>query len=167
MLVVAALGLAPTAASASPDSVVCTGTDDATFHPGLRTFSRTVEYSETIEGTYCAGLGKITGDNTFDSGFGGTADLSCTALFGPIMFTQEFTWSPSGRTSTWTAQFGESVYVDGQLVATATGPITDGDYSGATMTLVAAYPTTQLIACLSSPGLTSIHGTMTWTLTDL
>lgn len=168
-LVVAALGLAASAASAtSVVSVICTGSDATTFSPGLRNFSQTVSFTETIEGHACAGLlGKIPGDNSFESGFAGAVELSCTTLFGPIMFTQVFTWSPSGRTSTWAASFGQTAYANGQLIATATGTIIDGDYKGANLTLVGIYPTAQLTACFSSPGLAALNGTMTWAFTGL
>ncbi|MBV1856631.1 hypothetical protein [Catellatospora tritici] len=156
-----------TVSAASLVTVVCPGSDDVTFSPGLRNFSQTVSFSETLEGHACTGLGKIPGDNSFATSFSGTTQLSCTTLHASGMFTLVFTWSPSGRTSTWSAALGEVAYVNGQVVATATGPITAGDYTGSTLTSVSVYPTAQLAACLSAPGLTHLHGTVTWTVAGL
>lgn len=148
-------------------AVACPGSDEVTFSPGLRNFSQSVSFTESLAGHACTGLGKISGDNSFASPFSGTTSLSCTTLHPTGMFTLVLTWSPSGRTSTWSATFGAVAYVNGELVATSTGQITAGDYTGATLTGAAAYPTSQLTACLSAPGLTNLSGTFAWTFAGL
>ena len=180
MTLVAALGPQASAASAAGPgdgrsgatlislvSVVCPGSDNATFSPGLRNFSQTVSFTETLEGHSCGGIGKISGDDSFTTSFAGTQELSCTELHIPPSYTLVFTWSPSGRTSTWNATLTQVTYASGQVIATSTGQITAGDYTGVTLTAISVYPTAQLLACLSSPGLTSISGIVTWTFTDL
>jgi hypothetical protein len=155
---------APAAYASDLASVVCAGSDTASYSPGLRDFPQTVTFTSAPEGHSCEGLGKISGDNSFSGTFGGTFSLSCTSLLGPVSVTQVFTWSPSGRTSTWSASSVEVTYADGQQITTFTGQITVGDYTGANLTDVEAFPTAQLTACLSPPGLTDAKAVGTWTL---
>jgi hypothetical protein len=167
-VVVAAMSLLGSPAAASGlVTVACAGSDSATFNPGLRNFAQTVSFAETLEAHGCTGLGKISGDNAFETSFGGTQEFSCTTLHVPPAFTLQVTWSPSGRTSTWNSTSTVVTYANGQVISTSTGQITGGDYTGATLTAVGVYPSSQLAACLSAPGLTSISGTMTWTFVDL
>jgi hypothetical protein len=167
-LVVASMGLLVSPAAASGlIAVVCSGSDSVTFNPGLRNFPQSVSFAETLEAHDCTGLGKIAGDNAFETSFGGTQEFSCTTLHMPPAFTLQVTWSPSGRTSTWHATSTVVTYANGQVISTSTGQITSGDYTGATLTSVGVYPTPQLAACLSSPGLTSLGGAVTWTFAGL
>jgi hypothetical protein len=158
---------APAAHAGDLTTVVCVGSDAASYSPGLRNFTQTVTFASTPEGHSCTGLGKISGDDSFTGTFGGTFPLSCTSLLGPVSVTQVFTWSPSGRTSTWSASSVEVTYVGGQQITTFTGQITAGDYTGANLTDVEAFPTAQLTACLSPPGLTHTTGLGTWTFARL
>ena len=148
-------------------TVVCLGSDAASYSPGLRDFSQTVTFVSTPEGHSCTGLGRISGDDSFTGTFTGTFPLSCTSLLGPVGVTQVFTWSPSGRTSTWAASSVEVTYLAGQQITTFTGRITAGDYTGANLTDVEVFPSSQLTACFSPPGLTHTMGSGTWTFTRL
>jgi hypothetical protein len=162
-------GLLDTPAARAGDlaTVVCLGSDAASYSPGLRDFSQTVTFASTPEGHSCTGLGKISGDDSFTGNFTGTFPLSCTSLLGPVGVTQVFTWSPSGRTSTWAASSVEVTYLAGQQITTFTGRITAGDYTGANLTDVEAFPSSALTACFSWPGLTHTMGLGTWTFTGL
>lgn len=159
------VSLAP-AARADLTIVQCAGSDTQTYNPGLRNFTQTVTLTATPEGSPCAGLGMISGDDSFSGVFTATVPLSCDEVpFEGVTASQVFTWSPSGRTSTWAATSVEVTYLDGSDVLTYTGTITAGDYAGTTLTDVEAIPTAELTACDSPPGLTQATGIPTWTFT--
>jgi hypothetical protein len=166
-LVAGGLMTAPAAYAGDLVAVQCAGSDTITYNPGLRNFTQTDTLTALPAGSSCTGPGMISGDDSFTGPFTYTLSLSCQslALFGTA--TNTFTWSPSGDTSTWADTVVSNTWEDGEFISTNTGPITAGDYAGATLTDVEVIPTTELTACDSAPGLTQVTGTATWTFSGL
>ncbi|MEU4028056.1 hypothetical protein [Streptomyces anulatus] len=155
---------APTAASATPALVTCTGTTTVIFSPGVTSTPQTVGVSGQDTADLCLSLThpQLTG---FIGPFSGTATQSCTSLFAGGSGAETLYWN-DGTSSAWsyTNSFSN---VNGTKVGTSTGPITSGTLAGATVTQTITFANLDLTACTTPQGLTSLSGLDTWTFTRL
>ncbi|MFI2644303.1 hypothetical protein [Streptomyces sp. NPDC018610] len=88
--------------------------------------------------------------------------LNC--LGGDSTGTGKVTWSNPGTTpSRFTFTGGISLRPDGVTVLVLTGHVTSGDYQGSTLINAIVLASTDLTACLTPQGLTTISGTISLT----
>jgi len=164
-ITVAGVGIAAGPAAHALSSTTCTGTSRITYTPGLTNTPQTVQYDETDTFSTC-----LSSDPTLASGqFSVTVDLpgaSCLALPSLTPNTPyPITWN-NGNTSLVDLSFTD-VIAEGIEQVTGTGPVTSGEFQGATATIVWLYTVPDPLQCLTSQGVTSQTGTLTAHITGL
>jgi hypothetical protein len=165
-------GMAASAApgNASPQLVTCTGTENATYSPGLKQTDQTVTI--TTSTTYSvAGLGacvNLSGNgknlNIARETFSGTGVANCVnkGLGG----TGTIVWG-SGDTSTFAYTVNIALRPDGILVLQGTGTITLGLFAGDTLAkTVTEEILNPLTGCIASGGLISSTGAVNAIITS-
>jgi hypothetical protein len=150
-------------ANTLPVALSCTGTATATYTPGLQTTPRNVHESFTGQFISCISSSdpKIMSGTLRQSGEG---SLSCTQVLAAASSVLHFRWS-NGRSSDFSYS-ATAVIAGGQLVATANGTITGGEFKGDQATLEAVYPAPDFAQCETAAGLRQIGpGSVTLTVT--
>lgn len=164
-ITVAGVAIATGPAAHALSSTTCTGTSDITYTPGLTNTAQTVEYDEIDTFSTC-----LSSDPTLASGsFSVTVDLpgaSCLAL-PSLTFSTPYpiTWN-NGSTSVVDLSFTD-VIAEGIEQVTGTGPVTNGEFRGASATIIWLYTVPDPLRCLTSQGITSQAGTLTAQITGL
>ncbi|MET0406352.1 MAG: hypothetical protein ABW123_28290 [Cystobacter sp.] len=136
------------APEAAPVLLTCTGSERATFTPGLKLYPQTVSTRIEQQLAPCVGDERIT-SGTAVLAF--TAEQAClsTDLPGTVPGAQTLTWN-TGETSrfVYTKTYVQNA---GLVVAIKTGTITEGLFAGATA-VMSIPATSNVLACLSAEG---------------
>ncbi|MEU4769449.1 hypothetical protein AB0H12_40075 [Actinosynnema sp. NPDC023794] len=155
-----ATGLFHVPASAAVVDVNCAlGTQVGTYSPGMTLLPRHIDFSATgtLGGCVSPGHPDLTGA-TFTALVSGT--FSC--LSGSTTNTSTYHWN-TGHSSTVRGGFEINLKPGGTTVLVLTGTVVDGLFLGATVVQTKVLPATDLTACLTPQGLTSVSGTATFT----
>ncbi|MBB5957258.1 hypothetical protein FHS29_003851 [Saccharothrix tamanrassetensis] len=150
----------PASASASVVDVNCAlGTQVGTYSPGMTLLPRQIDFNATgtLGGCLSPSHPDITGA-TFTSQVSGT--FSCLA--GSTTNTSTYHWN-TGHSSTVQGGFEVNLKPGGTTVLVLTGTVVAGLFQGATVVQTKVLPATDLTACLTPQGLTSVSGTVTFT----
>ncbi|MFD9141683.1 hypothetical protein ACFVY7_12860 [[Kitasatospora] papulosa] len=156
-LVADVVGPAPSRSVAVAGTALATcllGSTTTTYSPGVRTQSATVRVD--VEGLLGVCVSTDPGASTGIYTEHASVPLACTQLLAGGTGSRVFTWQ-DGTTSTF--DFTRAVNaVNGQLVNTFTGSITQGKFAGRSATQVVT-ALADLTACQTAAGLTSTQGT--------
>lgn len=139
-VLIAACGLAAgSPAAGAVEALVCAGSSTTSFSPALTNTPRQVNLSYTANYQPCVNAANPLEFRTGRASGASPAPVlrSCTDLLVPNHLTRTISWS-TGTTSTWEFD-STSVYVNGQLVTTATGSIVAGEFRGSTAIGVTTY----------------------------
>jgi hypothetical protein len=152
-------------ASAHPALTTLTcpiGTSALTYDPGIIfSTARTTDFTDHEHVGTCVGTGPAAGINFGDHSISGSLTLTCDELFSA---TVSITYDWDNSTSSTFSVTPVVTSVGSTTVATATGTVTSGVGNGHTVEIVTTYANTQLLACATSTGLTSLSGTETLTI---
>lgn len=151
---------AAAAASATVVDVNCPlGTQVGTYSPGMTLLPRQIEFTATGTLGACVSPShpEITG-GTFTSLVVGT--FSC--LSGSTSNISTYHWN-NGQSSVVEGGFEVNLKPGGTTVLILTGTVIDGLFEGATVVQTKVLPATDLVACLTPEGLTSVSGTASFT----
>ncbi|MFI9005769.1 hypothetical protein ACIGNX_00875 [Actinosynnema sp. NPDC053489] len=151
-----ALPLLPGTASASVVDIDCPlGTQIGTYTPGTTLLPREIVFTATgtLGGCVSPTHPEIT-VATFTALVSGT--FSC--LSGKTTNTSTYHWD-DGRSSTVQGGFEVNLKPGGTTVLVFTGTVVEGLFEGATVVRAKVLPATDLTACLTPWGLTSVSGT--------
>ncbi|NTX10326.1 hypothetical protein HUA76_05975 [Myxococcus sp. CA056] len=142
------------------------GATHVTYSPPLRTQPQDVVFTSTGQASNCYSLlgSSVTSATSFVSFL--MKGYSCTDLLDISSGTTLLTWN-TGESST-VRQTQTTTAVNGNaIVVTQTGTVLSGKFVGATFVRTVTLLATDLAACDSPEGLTSISGPMTITLLGL
>jgi hypothetical protein len=152
-------------ASAYPDLATLTcpiGTSDLTYDPGIIfSTARTTDFTGHGHVGTCIGTGAAAGISFGDQYLSGSLTLTCDDLFSA---TVSITYDWNNSTSSTFLVTPVVTSAGSTTVATATGTVTGGIGDGDAVQIVTTYANTQLLACATSTGLTSLSGTQTLTI---
>jgi hypothetical protein len=143
--------------------VTCAGTDSIVISPGLLFTPQTVTITGTKIFAPC-----LSTDSSLLSGSTvamGTVVRSCDLTADPHPGSAVISWN-NNQTSTFSYNV-ETTYSAGQNIATFTGNITAGEFSGDTAVMVSTGLAPNPLACLAPPGVTNLYGTVTLEITSL
>ncbi|BAJ31295.1 MULTISPECIES: hypothetical protein [Kitasatospora] len=152
--------LAPPAAHAEPVAMVCTGTGQQAYRPGITLTTRPTTVTNTSDLTACTGGPVGSGHHRFGP-FATTASCLYTPPTGPDAF--DLSWD-DGTTSHYEGSYLVTT-AGGQLVVTSTGTVTAGRFAGAALREVVAYLAPDLLRCATPQGVTSVSGPITIAVT--
>lgn len=150
------------AAHATVTDVTCGGTDTIVISPGLLFTPQTVTITGTKDFGPC-----LSTDSTLTSGTtvaSGSVVRSCDLTDDPHSGSATITWNNS-QTSTFSYSV-QTTYSAGENVATFTGSITAGEFTGDTAVMVSTGLAPDPLQCLVPPGVTSLFGTVTLEITS-
>jgi len=159
-IVAATIPVSGVTASAGILDAVCTGTQDATYSPGLTLVPTTQDIVTHHVYGACVSSRVHAGERT------GTNHQvqSCLTLVESSTGTSTVIWD-TGDTSVFT--FNRTVtHVGGNTVTTYTGTIATGLFAGDGATEVVTGPELNLLACLTPPGVTHRGGVTVLTITS-
>ncbi|KAG0204255.1 hypothetical protein BGX28_003750 [Mortierella sp. GBA30] len=148
--------------------VVCTGTETATYTPGLtlELLSNPQPIQVDVIGIldHCISSDGDIKSGTYHESFNAT--VSCLSLLDPRPGTRVFRWS-NGKTSTF--PFNRALNdVGSETTVTFTGSITDGEFAGDTALEQVVLLSLNTLQCLSPCGITKLGpGTIALTLTGI
>ncbi len=147
-------GLATTPAKAVTFDVTCTGTQTATYSPGLlfRPQLVTVNVHDILGPCKSSDRTLISGSRTITV----PNFASCLVDNDPGFVTMTFVWN-NGNTSTSTAN-RTLIRTLSEVIVVFTGIIQAGEFKGDTLTLTITAATLNVQACLAPPGVTSTSG---------
>jgi hypothetical protein len=151
--------VAAPAASAVVDVSCPLGTQVGSYSPGMTLLPRQIEFTATGTLGACVSPShpEITGA-TFTSLVVGT--FSC--LSGSTTNVSTYHWN-NGQSSVVHGGFEVNLKPGGTTVLVLTGTVTEGLFQGATVVQTKVLPATDLLACLTPEGLTSVSGTASFT----
>lgn len=147
-------------ASASVVDVNCPlGTQVGSYSPGMTLLPRQIDFTATgtLGGCVSPSHPEITGA-TFTALVSGT--FSC--LSGSTTNTSTYHWN-TGHSSVVQGGFEINLKPGGTTVLVLTGTVVQGLFKGATVVQTKVLPATDLTACLTPEGLTSVSGTTSFT----
>ena len=163
-MTVATMFVAVSPANATGGSITCTGTEVLTYNPGLKLYSRTVTLTATANFGPCVSTNPAIASGSAGTPPGGVpAKLSCLNLLDSASGQATVRWN--NGTSSRYAFNRTSQTVAGQLITTATGAVTAGEFLGRSVLLVSVSPAPNFLDCLSPGGLTQRTGVVTLTIT--
>ncbi|MFI8949754.1 hypothetical protein ACIGO6_24920 [Streptomyces sp. NPDC053750] len=153
------LPAAPATAAADDDGVVTCplGVQSTSYSPGLTLATPAphvdVHSSGTLGPCVSTDLQHTAGTYTFD----GSGNLNC--LGGGSAGTGKIVWAdPATQPSHFTFTSSLALRPNGTTVLVATGPITQGDYTGHTIVNTVVITSLDLLACATPGGLTTTSG---------
>ena len=158
------LGTGGFAAQASAQSVVCAGTETATYNPPLTNTQQPQQVTTTTSYSPCVVLG-VSGISSGTAYANAMRDLSCTTLLGGGPATRIINWS-NGLSSTFTLTSTVNS-VNGLLVVTLTGNISAGlfkDQSAVGVLTVNNLSQADFLTACSGSGVVSLSGPSTLTI---
>jgi hypothetical protein len=137
------------------------GSNISTYTPGLTFTAKPTHFTATGQVSGCISLTQplLTGANLAASG-DGTA--SCTS--GSFSNTTVYNWN-TGQKSTVVGTGSINLKPDGETVFALVGKVTSGLFTGETVVQTKILLSTDLTACLTPGGLTSVAGPITLTVT--
>jgi hypothetical protein len=149
------LGLTATPAAATPALVNCTGTYQPTYSPGATNDEQEILLSGENNGD-CVRLTHPS-LTSVRLPYGGPLVLSCTTLLTVEDFEATLYWNGATTlTSTWVLDATQAS-INSNLVATFTGPITNGVLAGSNLTIVGAYAPSDLAGCNQPGGIEELN----------
>lgn len=155
------------AAEAATTSVVCIGTADATYSPGITRDVQVgdvdVEFQLNCTQTLPLPITQLTGTATTQV----TLPYSCENLFGspPGTSDLDIDWS-TGESSNF--EYTTSVQrINATTVVTLLGLINDGRYDGSNAQLQVVYPNLSLTECDQPGGVTELEGVVAFGINKL
>lgn len=155
--------VAATAKSSLP-RLVCTGTQDINWDPGLTLTTQTVTTSGSTDLSSCTD----PDDPAITSGsssFSGPEPTSCLTLLSQPAGSEEITWNTGAKTTfSWTATEVVVTGALGNLVVTITTDVESGRYAGQDIVYVLTSQSIDLTDCLSSSGLENASGPAAFTV---
>jgi hypothetical protein len=153
--------LGSTAARAEFGEVLCVGSTQTRYTPGLTNTKQQVKFSGDAN-LLCFGAPFfITSASIHTEGQG---QLSCDlSLFAPTRSQFVVNWG-DGSSSTATAEPVVNEKQNGQFVLVVEGEVTAGRFPGAIITRTLVSPTLDLDACDSSTGVTNANGSASLTV---
>lgn len=161
------IGPARPAGAAGATVLTCAGTQEVTIKPGLRLQPRDVKVTitTTYSGCVAPGMPELSSGASQASSFM-VPQASC---LGPLVEL-----GPGAKVIQWnirpTSTFSFNRIgsnVGGSTVVTEAGTISSGLFAGSSALEVVVSPALNLLACLSSKGVTSRLGAVTFTVTGL
>ncbi|HUR23284.1 MAG TPA: hypothetical protein VMZ73_05365 [Acidimicrobiales bacterium] len=162
-VILVSLGTGLPSANASSPSITCTGTETATYSPGVKLVPRTVNLKVVATFNPC-----ISTNASIASGTAGTppngvpASLACLSLLSPASGEAVIHWN-NGTLSRYSFT-RSSQTVAGQLISTATGKVIAGEFLGRSVVSTVVSPSLNVLDCLSPSGLTHRTGTVALTI---
>ncbi|MFB7944169.1 hypothetical protein ACFC6L_04550 [Kitasatospora phosalacinea] len=160
LLTAPAVLAAPAARADDPTVMVCTGTGQQTYSPGITLTTRPTTVTNTSDLTGCTGGPVSSGHHHFGP-FTTTASCLYTPPTGPDAF--DLTWN-DGTTSHYEGTYLVTT-TGGQLVVTSTGTVTSGRFAGKALQEVVAYLAPDLLQCATPQGVTAVSGPITIVVT--
>lgn len=154
--------LAATANSSLP-RLVCTGTQDISWNPGLTLAIQTVTTTGSTDLSSCTDSEDpaITSGN---SSFSGPEETSCLELLAPQAGSEEIIWNTGAKTTfSWTASEIVVAGALGNLVVTITTDIESGRYADQDIVYVLTSQSIDLTDCVHG-GLESASGPAAFTV---
>ncbi|MBB5866843.1 hypothetical protein F4553_000222 [Allocatelliglobosispora scoriae] len=163
LLVPTSIVLGASPAAADTVDLSCTGTQSASYSPGLTLTSRTVTASGS--GSFSC---PVSADPTLTGGAFTISPFTYTGTCGLTAnsnATFTYAWN-NGRTST--VQVNVYVYSTlGVVVATSVGPVIAGEFLGDTFAFTWTAMSPSPADCLTATGVTQYAGPITLTMTSL
>lgn len=160
ILAAAVVGVSPASAAPAVVDVNCPlGTQVGSYSPGMTLLPRQIEFTATgtLGGCVSPSHPEITGA-TFTALVVGT--FSC--LSGSTSNLSTYHWN-NGQSSVVEGGFEVNLKPGGTTVLILTGTVVEGLFEGATVIQTKVLPATDLLACLTPEGLTSVSGTASFT----
>ncbi|MEA2843024.1 MAG: hypothetical protein QOJ69_695 [Actinomycetota bacterium] len=152
--ILASLAVGVPGAHAVSPSVTCSGSEAATYNPGLQLTPRTVTLNVNATFGPCISTNPAISSGTAGTPPGGVpATLSCNSLLGTASGQAVIHWN-NGTTTRYSFN-RSSQTVLGQLITTASGPVIAGEFLGRSVSLTAVSPALNLLDCIRPSGLTS------------
>jgi len=162
VLFAAQLGGEPAGAAGLLD-LMCTGTESATYSPGLTLSTQSVTVTASHTYTSCSGS-----DPSVTSGSDGRMlrnNISCLTLADGGAGTLSLAWN-NGRTSMF--NFNRLVtHPVGETVVAYVGSITSGEFAGDNAVLTVTSATLDAAACIAPPGVPGSSGLAVLVVTGL
>jgi len=156
LLALATMFLPVTPATATTGTAICNGTDTVHYKPALTTQPQDVTNDVNIAWNLCTSTshpevtsGKSTATFHLNA-------RSCTQLLAPSTLTLTITWN-TGQTSTYTSTYNASV-VGAVYTVTGIGTVTDGLFTGQTITTNFTGPAVDILLCTTGLGTVSKVG---------
>ncbi|GAA0463610.1 hypothetical protein [Streptomyces olivaceiscleroticus] len=157
---VSAAGARPVSAAA-PAGISCpVGSQVGTYTPGLTYEPREVAFQASGNVSGCVGL---SGNGISGASFSATGHGTASCLAGSVSNTATYHWS-NGQTSTVTGTGAINLKPNGVTVLVLTGTVTSGLFTGATVVQTKVLLNSDLTACASPGGLTSVGGPISLTV---
>ncbi|MCS0635975.1 hypothetical protein NX801_09915 [Streptomyces sp. LP05-1] len=157
---------APATAAARPTAavlnVICpVGSNISTYTPGLTYTAKPTHFAATGQVSGCVSLGNptLTGAN-----FTAAGDGIASCIAGSFTNTGVYHWN-TGQSSTVVGTGSIDLRPNGETVFVLVGKVTSGLFNGANVVQTKILLSTDLTACLTPQGLTSIAGPITLTIT--
>lgn len=151
-------GLA-SASAATGGSITCTGTETATYSPGLTLVPRTVTLNVAATFNPCISTNPAIASGAAGTPPGGVpARLGCLSVLAPASGEAVIRWN-NGTSSRYSFN-RTSQTVAGQLISTATGKVIAGEFLGRSVVSTVAGPSLNLLDCLRPGGLTQRTATV-------
>lgn len=162
-LFLSSLAIGVSSAYAAGGSITCTGTETATYNPGLQLTTRTVTLNVAAKFGPCVSSNPAISSGTAGTPPGGvSAQLSCLNVLDSSSGQSVLHWN-NGTTSRYSFTRSSST-VAGQLVTTASGTVIAGEFLGRSVRTVSVSPVPNLLDCLRPGGLTRRSGVVALTI---
>ena len=159
-VLLASLAVGMPSAHASTESITCSGSETLTYNPGLKLFARTVTLDVLANFRPCISTNPAISSGTAATPLGGVlAKLSCLNPLDLPSGVASVRWN-NGTKSRYSFNQVTSTLA-GQLVATTTGTVIEGEFLGRSILVVFVSPAPNLLNCLSPSGLTARSGPIT------
>ncbi|MFC6061272.1 hypothetical protein [Streptomyces ochraceiscleroticus] len=161
LLAAAGVPVASAPAHAVGTEVVCNGSQDQKYSPGLKLVATPQTFSETTTYDICRPLSELGIASGTSESTGKTPPMTCVDALRNNHVSKKITWN-TGKTSTFTYDV-TATHVGGQTVVTRTGTITSGAFAGQPAREVITGPTPDTLKCLKG-GITERTGVATLTI---
>ena len=159
-VLLASLAVGIPSAHAGTGSITCSGSETLTYNPGLKLFERTVTLDVLANFGPCVSTNPAIQSGTAATPPGGVpAKLSCLNPLDLPSGVASIRWN-NGTKSRYSFNQVTSTLA-GQLVATTTGTVIEGEFLGRSLLIVFVSPAPNLLNCLSPSGLTARSGPIT------
>ncbi|MEV0175776.1 hypothetical protein AB0I00_32265 [Streptomyces sp. NPDC050803] len=150
-----------TASAADPVDISCpVGSQVGTYAPGLTYEPRQVSFTASGNVSGCVDL---SGNGIAGASFTASGSGTASCLAGGVSNRTTYHWS-NGQTSTVAGTAAINVKPNGVTVLVLTGTVESGLFTGATVVQTKVLLNTDLTACLTPEGLTSVGGPITLTV---
>ncbi|MFC7304500.1 hypothetical protein ACFQVC_09780 [Streptomyces monticola] len=157
---VSVTGARPASAAPLVDITCPMGSQVGTYSPGLTYEPREVAFEANGNVSGCVDL---SGNGIAGASFSGAGHGTASCVTGSVSNSTTYHWS-NGRHSVVTGTGAINVKPNGITVLVLTGTVTSGLFTGATVVQTKALLNSDLTACLTPEGLTSVGGPITLTV---